>query len=893
MLRLYTNIIKYEKVNMSLDSKYDPKQVEEKWYAYWLEKNYFHADENSDKEPFVIVIPPPNITGILHIGHALNNTIQDILIRWKRMQGYNACWIPGTDHAGIATQNVVERQLKKEGKTRHDLGREKFVERVWEWKKEYGGTIIRQLRKLGSSCDWERERFTMDEGLSRAVREVFVQLYKDRLIYRGTYIINWCPRCLTALSDDEAEPVETKGHLYHIKYPIENSNEFVIVATTRPETMLGDTAVAVHPDDPRYQKIIGKKVILPLANRVIPVIVDNYVDPKFGTGCLKITPAHDPNDYQIGLKHKLEQINVLTPDAHINEKGGVYKGKERFVARHDIVEDLKTQRFLIKVEDYDHAVRHCYRCSTVVEPYLSLQWFVRMCPLAEPAIQAVREGKVQFHSQSWENTYFSWMENVRDWCISRQLWWGHRIPVWYCTDCKKETVSLTDPTQCEHCKSSKIEQDPDVLDTWFSSALWPFSTLGWPQKTKELEKFYPTSVLSTSHDIIFFWVARMIMMGLKFQNKIPFHHVYFHALVRDAQGRKMSKSLGNAIDPLKVTDEFGTDAMRFTLCALAAQGRNINLDPKRIEGYRNFCNKIWNAARFVLMNWETVTENEIPNPDFEYSLADRWIRSRANQVIQETNQALENFEFDKAASTIYQFLWHEYCDWYVEIIKPQLRGDLQQKIPPLTVATEVLEKVLRLLHPIMPFITEEIWQQLPKKSSTDSIMISEYPKYDSTLKDEDAEKEINLIMQLVDSIRNIRGEMHIPPGMKSQVLLKTVSPDKLLLLRAHAEYVHSLIPISELHIAESVNPGKHFSTAVVGDIEIHIPLPAEIMDAEKTRLQKEIPKLEKEIDFVLGKLNNPQFRDKAPVQVVEKERSRAEQLKIELTRLKEKLAELN
>jgi valyl-tRNA synthetase len=877
---------------MSLDSKYDPKQVEEKWYAYWLEKNYFHADENSDKEPFVVVIPPPNITGILHIGHALNNTIQDILIRWKRMQGYNACWIPGTDHAGIATQNVVERQLKKEGKTRHDLGREKFVERVWEWKKEYGGTIIRQLRKLGSSCDWERERFTMDEGLSRAVREVFVRLYKDGLIYRGTYIINWCPRCLTALSDDEAEPVETKGHLYHIKYPIEGSNEFVIVATTRPETMLGDTAVAVHPDDPRYKNIIGKKVVLPLMNRVIPVITDNYVDPKFGTGCLKITPAHDPNDYQIGLKHNLEQINVLTPDAHVNEKGDVYKGKERFIARHDVVEDLKAQGFLIKVEDYEHAIRHCYRCSTVVEPYLSLQWFVKMRPLAEPAVQVVKDEKIQFHPKSWENTYFSWMENVRDWCISRQLWWGHRIPVWYCTDCKKETVSLTDPTQCEHCKSSKIEQDPDVLDTWFSSALWPFSTLGWPDKTKELEKFYPTSVLSTSHDIIFFWVARMIMMGLKFQNKIPFHHVYFHALVRDAQGRKMSKSLGNAIDPLKITDEFGTDAMRFTLCALAAQGRNINLDPKRIEGYRNFCNKIWNAARFVLMNWETVTEMETPHPDFEYSLADRWIRSRANQAIQETNQALENFEFDKAASTIYQFLWHEYCDWYVEIIKPQLRGDLQQKIPPLTVATEVLEKVLRLLHPIMPFITEEIWQQLPGKNEADSIMISEYPQFDSSLTDGEAEQEMNLIMQLVDSIRNIRGEMHIPPGMKSQVLFKTISPDKLLLLRAHVEYLHSLIPISELQIAENVNPGKHSSTAVVGDIEIHIPLPSEIMDAEKTRLQKEIPKLEKEIDFVQNKLNNPQFRDKAPAQVVEKERARAEQLKIELAKLKEKFAEL-
>lgn len=877
---------------MSLDSKYDPKQVEEKWYACWLEKNYFHADENSDKEPFVIVIPPPNITGILHIGHALNNTLQDILIRWKRMQGYNACWIPGTDHAAIATQFVIEKELKKEGKTRLDIGRENFIERFWEWKKEYGGTIIRQLKKMGSSCDWQRERFTMDEGLSRAVREAFVKLHQDKLIYRGTYIVNWCPRCHSTLSDDETESVDTNGHLYHIRYPIEDSNEFVIVATTRPETMLGDTAVAVHPNDPRYKNIIGKKVILPLMNRVIPVIADNYVDPKFGTGCLKITPAHDPNDYQIGLKHNLPQINVLTPDGHINENGGEYKGKERFVARHDVVEELKKQNLLVKVEDYEHAVRHCYRCSTVIEPYLSLQWFVKMQPLAEPAMQVVKECQVQFHPQSWENTYFSWMENIRDWCISRQLWLGHRIPVWYCADCNKETVSITDPTQCEHCKSPKIEQDPDVLDTWFSSALWPFSTLGWPDKTKDLEKFYPTTVLSTGHEIIFLWVARMIMMGLRFEKDIPFHHVYFHAIVRDSQGRKMSKSLGNGIDPLETIDQYGTDAMRFTLCALAGQGRNMNLDPKRIEGYRNFCNKIWNAARFVLMNWETVVETETPHPDFEYSLADRWIRSRANQVIQETNLALENFEFDKAASTIYQFLWHEYCDWYVEIIKPQLRGDLQQKIPPLTVATEVLEKVLRLLHPMMPFITEEIWQQLPKKSTTDSIMISTYPKFDSSFTDADAEQEMNLIMQLVDSIRNIRGEMHIPPGMKSQVLLKTISSDKLRLLRAHAEYFHSLIPISQLQIAETVNFGKYSSTAVVGDIEIHIPLPAEIMDAEKTRLQKEIPKLEKEIDFVLNKLNNPQFRDKAPAQVVEKERTRAEQLKIELAKLKEKLAEL-
>jgi valyl-tRNA synthetase len=878
-----------------LASKYDPKQVEEKWYSTWTQKGYFHADEKSDKKPFVMVIPPPNVTGILHIGHALNNTIQDILIRWRRMQGYNACWVPGTDHAGIATQNVVERQLKKEGKTRHDLGRDKFIDRVWEWRKEYGGTIIHQLKKMGCSCDWPRERFTMDEGLSKAVREVFVRLYKEGLIYRGTYIVNWCPRCYTALSDDEAEPQDSMGHLWHIRYPIEGAaDEYVIVATTRPETMLGDTAVAVHPEDKRYKHLIGKNVILPLVNRVIPVIADNYVDPKFGTGCLKITPAHDPNDFQIGLKHNLAQINVMTPDAKINDEGGKYKGMDRDEARKAVVEDLKAQGYLLKIEDYAHAVRHCYRCNTIVEPYLSLQWFVKMKPLAVPAIAAVREGKIHFHPQNWENTYFAWMENVRDWCISRQLWWGHRIPVWYCEDCGKETVATKDPDKCEHCGSANIKQDSDVLDTWFSSALWPFSTLGWPQDTDEVKKFYPTSVLSTSHDIIFFWVARMIMMGIKFSGDVPFKDVYFHALVRDAQGRKMSKSLGNAINPLKITDEFGTDSLRFTLCALAAQGRNINLDPKRIEGYRNFTNKIWNASRFLLMQWNELDTSIKLEPDFELSLADRWILSRLNKEVQETNRSLEEFAFDSAASTLYHFLWHEYCDWYLEFIKPQLKGDMQQRMSTLKVATSVLENVVRLLHPIMPFITEEIWQNLPGKpaDSKESIMISSYPAYDTAKDDADAETEMLLIQNLIDSIRNIRGEMHIPPSMKTQVFLKVADTAESTLLKAHAEYFHSLVPISELQVAGDVNAGKHASMALVKDIEIHIPLPVEIIESEITRLKKEVPRLEKEIENVAKKLANPQFCERAPEAVVAKEKEKAEQYKLEIVKLKEKLAEL-
>jgi valyl-tRNA synthetase len=878
----------------SLATKYDPKPTENKWYKFWVDKGYFHADENSDKKPYVIVIPPPNITGILHIGHAFNNTLQDVLIRWKRMQGSNALWLPGTDHASIATHNVIERKLKEQGKSRRDIGREEFLKLAWEWKEQYGGTIINQLKKLGSSCDWSRTRFTMDDGLSRAVREVFVRLYEEGLIYRGNYIINWCPRCHTALSDDEVEHKETKGHLYHIKYPIHRTNRFITVATTRPETMLGDTAVAVYPSDERYQDLVGKTAILPLLKRPIPIIADEYVDPKFGTGALKITPAHDPNDFQVGLKHQLPQINVFTTTGMINENGVQYAGLDRYVARKKVVEDLKAEGLLEKTEDYLHQVGHCYRCHTAIEPYLSLQWFVKMRPLAEPAIAAVKQGKIRFYPENWTSTYYNWMENVRDWCISRQLWWGHRIPVWYCDTCGNEIVTRTDPTTCIHCGSGLITQDPDILDTWFSSALWPFSTLGWPEETKDLQVFYPTSVLVTAYDIIFFWVARMIIMGLKFRNDVPFSDVYIHALVRDATGKKMSKSLGNAIDPLEVMEQQGTDAVRFTLCALAAQGRNINLSEERIEGYRNYANKIWNAARLVLMNLDE--QSAIRNPQSaidKLTLADRWIISRLNSTAKDVDDALAGYEFDKAAHALYQFIWHEYCDWYLELIKPRMRADGEEKNMALSVAISILDNILRLLHPLMPFITEEIWQQLPIEKKTESIMISEWPKYAADLSARTAETQMALLFRVVVSIRNIRSEMNIPPAFKSEVLIQSKNREQRELLEQYAHYLKTLVPISELQIAEQVTLPKTVSTAIVDEIVLYIPMPAELIEIERKRLQTEIEKIKKEFTFVENKLNNESFVQKAPAAVVQKEKAKFAQLTAEIGKLQEKLAQLS
>src|SRR3990170_6253726 len=741
----------------NMEKIFEPKKIEERWYKFWLEKGYFHANENSDKKSYCIVIPPPNITGALHIGHALNNTIQDILTRWKRMEGFNTLWMPGTDHAGIATQNVIERQLLAEGTDRHKLGREEFVERVWKWKERSGGDIIRQLKRLGASCDWERERFTMDEGLSKAVREVFVRLYDEGLIYKGDRLINWCPRCHTALSDLEVEHEEQKGHLYHIKYPVKNTSDFITIATTRPETMLGDTAVAVNPDDERYKNFTGKIVTLPIVNREIPVIADSYVDKNFGTGALKITPAHDPNDFEIGTRHNLLQVKVIAEDGTMNENAGKYKGLDRFKCRKALLSDLENEGFLIKVEDYVHSVGKCYRCKTIVEPNLSKQWFVKIKPLSEPALEAVKDGRIRIIPKGWENTYFEWMNNIKDWCISRQIWWGHRIPAWNCLDCGDITVSKTDVKECSKCKSKNIEQESDVLDTWFSSALWPFSTLGWPENTKELEAFYPTSVLVTSFDILFFWVARMIMMGLKFRGDIPFRDVYIHALVRDSEGQKMSKSKGNVIDPLIMMEKYGTDAFRFTLAAFAAQGRDIKLSEERIEGYRNFANKIWNAFRFAMMNLEDYISSQdivgqgfslaVSKPEglpYNLQLSDRWIISRLQKAIADTRKGLTEYKFNESAGTIYQFFWHELCDWYIEIIKPRLAASPEERKTAQSVLLYVMENSLRLLHPFMPFITEELWQQLPHKG--DSIMAAEYPVYNEALLNEENEKEMNLIM---------------------------------------------------------------------------------------------------------------------------------------------------
>ena len=894
-----------------LPKAYEPKSVEERWYAYWLEKKYFHADENADKAHFSIVIPPPNVTGSLHIGHALNSTLQDILVRWMRMSGRNTLWVPGTDHAGIATQNVVERHLAKEHVDRHALGREGFVEKVWEWKKEYGNRIINQLKRMGASCDWERERFTMDEGLSRAVREVFVTLYEEGLIYRGERLINWCPRCHTALSDIEVEHEDEKGKLYHLAYPLSHDHNIrLTVATTRPETMLGDTAVAVHPLDPRYKDLIGKTVDLPLTGRKIPIIGDAIlVDLEFGTGAVKVTPAHDFNDYEAGQRQKpeLARIKMLDDKAQIltdipDVLPDVLKmvaGKPAKKARGIVVELLSEQGKLIKTDDHAHSIGKCYRCRTVVEPYLSPQWFVKTGPLAEPAIKVVEDGRVQFYPKGWENTYFEWMRNIKDWCISRQIWWGHRIPAWFCDDCGHISVSRTDVASCGKCTSTNIRQETDVLDTWFSSALWPFSTLGWPDQTKELSAYYPTSVLITSFDIIFFWVARMIMMGLHFKQKVPFRHVYIHALVRDAEGQKMSKSKGNVIDPLVMIEQYGTDAFRFTLTAFAAQGRDIKLAPERIEGYRNFANKIWNASRFVMMNLE---EGFAPNAELltpDASLADRWILSRLNSVVKDVEAALAEYRFNDVASTLYHFTWHEYCDWYLELSKPALMGDLgaAPRRATQTVLAHVLETTLRLLHPIMPFITEEIWQNLPEAVRVqgsgvrvESIMVAPFPVADSALMNAGVEQDMQMVMDLILAIRNIRGEMNIAPSMQITVIVKVENTELSEHLEKSAGYAKTLARIKELHIGVAEDKPKNVATAVIKGAEVYVPLEG-ILDltSERDRLQKEIAKLSKDIEVFSKKLSNKNFVDKAPKDVVEKDTAKLEEFKVKREKLEESL----
>ena len=856
--------------NKNIAKTYNPAEFEDKLYNTWVEKGYFHAEPDSKKEPFTIVIPPPNVTGQLHMGHALDETLQDILIRYKRMQGFNALWVPGTDHAGIATQIKVEENLRvNEGLTRYDLGREKFLERVWDWKNLYGDRIINQLKKIGSSCDWDRERFTMDEGCSKAVREVFVNLYNKGLIYQGSRIINWCPHCITALSDAEVEHEEQAGHFWHIKYPVKDSDQFVVIATTRPETLFGDTAVAVNPEDERYKDIVGKTLLLPLTDREIPVIADEYVDKEFGTGCVKITPAHDPNDFEVGQRHNLEQIKVMNDDATMNKYAGKYEGMDRYECRKAMIADLEEMGLLVKIEDHSHNVGTCYRCGTTVEPIISKQWFVKMKPLAEPAIKAVSDGTVQFVPDRFSKTYMNWMENVFDWCISRQLWWGHRIPAFYCEDCGETTVSKEDITVCPHC-GGKVKQDEDVLDTWFSSALWPFSTLGWPEKTADLDYFYPTSVLVTGYDIIFFWVSRMIFSALEHTGKEPFKHVFIHGLVRDSQGRKMSKSLGNGIDPLEIIDKYGADALRFTLATGNAPGNDMRFYMERVEASRNFANKIWNASRFTLMNLD-ITENKLPDLA-SLELEDKWILSKYNRVVKEVTENIDNFELGVAVSKLYDFIWDNFCDWYIELVKPRLFDKESESAKTAQhVLTYVLSNTMKLLHPFMPFITEEIWQHLPHEG--ESIVISDYPKFNAELDFPIDEKNMELIMDAISAIRNRRAEMNVPPSKKAKVILVT---DKADIFSKGSVFFEKLASASETVVQGSKDGiDQNAVNIVVDSCEIFIPM-GELVDKEKEleRLTAEKKKLEGEIKRVEGKLSNEGFVAKAPQKVIDEEKEK-------------------
>ncbi|MGC9964532.1 MAG: valine--tRNA ligase [Syntrophobacteraceae bacterium] len=878
----------------ALPKAYEFAEVESAWYSYWEENGFFIADAKSSKAPYSIVIPPPNVTGQLHMGHALNNTLQDILCRYKRLRGFEVLWVPGTDHAGIATQNVVERQLGVEGLTRHGIGREAFLQRVWEWKAKFGGIIINQLKRLGASCDWSRERFTMDEGLSKAVRQVFVTLYNEGLLYRGKRMINWCPRCMTALANIEVEGEDLDSFLYYIRYPLVNGKGALVVATTRPETMLGDTAVAVNPEDNRYKANIGQKVILPLVGRHIPVIGDSYVEREFGTGALKVTPAHDFNDFELSTKHDLELVQVIDERGIMAENTGPYAGMDRFDCRRQILKDLDKEGYLVKTEKYKHRVGHCYRCHSVVEPMLSLQWFVAAKPLAEAAMDAVQQGKTKIIPAKWEKDYFIWLENLEDWCISRQIWWGHRIPAWYCTECNDVIVSMEAPRECPNCPGSALEQDPDVLDTWFSSGLWPFSTLGWPQNTPELEKFYPTSVLVTAFDILFFWVARMMMMGLHFKGEVPFHEVYVHALVRDAEGQKMSKSKGNVIDPLLMMDKYGTDAFRFALTAFAVQGRDVKLSEERIEGYKHFVNKIWNAARLLLMNLEDF-EGPVRIPEKIDGLAHRWILSRLQRVTAETVEALDNYHFNQYAQILYQFLWHEYCDWYLEMVKPDFYGEnFEAGALARSIAAIVLEKVLILLHPVMPFITEELWHKLPHTSG--SIMKTTFPDAQDQRIDPEAEEQMETIMALIVAIRNIRGEMNVPPAFKVEVTCLCDKRSDLELLRRHERTVNDLGKVSRLTVAliGEIDKPKHAAGTVVSNMEVFVVL-KDILDfeSEANRLQKELAKLEKEFGLTSRKLSNDDFLQRAPHEVIDKEREKNARLGEKIEKLNRRLEIMN
>ncbi len=871
---------------------YDPASVEKKWYEFWEKNRYFHAEPEPGKKPFSIVIPPPNITGKLHMGHALDNTLQDILIRWHRMMGDNTLWMPGYDHAGLATQIKVEEVLKKEeGKTRFDLGREEFVKRVWAWKEEYGDRIINQLKCLGISCDWERKRFTMDEGCSRAVRETFVSLFEKGLIYKGTRITNWCVNCHTALSDIEVEHEDTPGHLWYVRYPVVGEEDtYLTIATTRPETIPGDTAVAVNPEDERYAKLIGKTLRLPVLNREIPVIADSYVDTKFGTGAVKITPSHDPNDYEMGLRHNLPEIVVIGKDGVMTEEAGPFAGLERYECRKQIVARLKEEGYLVKIEEHSHAVGHCQRCHNIVEPLVSTQWFVKMQPLVKAAVDCVTDGRTQFVPERFTKNYTGWMENIHDWCISRQIWWGHRIPVWYCDDCGEMSASRTDLEKCPKCGSTHIHQDEDALDTWFSSALWPFSTMGWPDNTELLKQFYPTSVLVTGYDIIFFWVARMLIMGMEFMKEIPFEKVFIHGLVRDSQGRKMSKSLGNGIDPLEVIEKYGADTLRFMLITGNTPGNDMRFYWERVEGTRNFANKIWNASRFALMNMEGYDKDAELAP---YTLADKWILSRLQDTVKDVTGLLERFELGEAGRAIYDFIWSEVCDWYIEIAKPRLynKEAAAERATAQHVLATVLVSAMKLLHPYMPFITEEIYQCLPHEA--ESIMISKWPVADESLVDSEAERGMNAIMDSIKAIRNMRAEVNANPGKKIPAIM-LVSEDLREVVANNDSYIKLLGGIDNLEL-RPLNGEKpeNAMAAVVTGIEVYLPL-AGLIDVEKEtqRLSKELAAMEKDLQRAGGKLNNAGFLAKAPEDVIAKERAKYEELSGKIEAVKKRMAYL-
>ena len=870
-----------------LEKGYEPREVEKRWYEFWENEQLFAADDKGRQAAYSIVIPPPNVTGVLHMGHALNVTMQDILCRYRKLRGDNVLWMPGTDHAGIATQNVVEKKLAREGLDRHQLGREKFIETVWEWRRKYGGAIINQLKRLGAMCDWKRERFTMDEGLSLAVRKVFVDLFHEDLIYRGDRIINWCHRCHTALADLEVDHEDIDGHMYHIRYPFSNSSsEGLVVATTRPETMLGDTAVAVNPDDERYRNLHAETVILPLMHKTIPIIRDHYVDTGFGTGALKVTPAHDPNDFEIGDRHNLPRIKVIGDDGMMTAEAGKFNGRDRFECRRAVVDELKTEGLLEKIEPYRHSVGHCYRCKTIIEPNLSKQWFIKAKPLAEKAIATVKSGQTRIVPEMWNKTFFDWMYNIKDWCISRQIWWGHQIPAWTCEACGELMVAMEAPEKCTACGDNRLVRETDVLDTWFSSALWPFSTLGWPQETPLLKRFYPTAVLVTGFDILFFWVARMMMMGNHFLGDVPFRDVYVHALVRDETGQKMSKSKGNIIDPVSIIDQYGTDAFRFTLAAFAAQGRDIKMSEKRVEGYRHFVNKLWNAARLTLMHVKT--RHDLNSE--ELSLADKWILSRLKRSAVSVAEAIDDYQFNDAAATLYQFTWHEFCDWYLEIIKPELYGKEgpRRQNAVMGVLWRVLHDTLILLHPIMPFVTEEIWHKLP--GTDGSIMTAQFPldrpdEADIAV-DSAAETDMGLIINAISGIRNIRGEMNIAPSYALKAIVHTDDPAAMELLQEYRAIITNLARLDSFAVLPTGPKPVKSATAILEQASIYVPLEGVVdFNAETRRLEKEMRKIDAELKTVTNKLENENFMTKAPEQIVS-------QVKIKQKNLLEREAKL-